>query len=109
MSRLALFFLLIASGFSRLLAQAPLQLEAATDREFYMANARHKVYLEMSIGAPPQPAAPGAPASVRNIAFVLDRSGSMAGERLTALRAALTAALAALGEQDIVSIVFFDS
>ena len=101
-------FILLALGGSRLLAQAPLQLEAATDRQFYMANATHKVYLEMRIRSAAQPAATEA-ATIRNVALVLDRSGSMAGERIQALREAVTAALATLGETDVVSIVAFDS
>lgn len=103
-----LILILLALGGSRLPAQGSLQLEAATDRQFYMANATHKVYLEMRISSAPQPAATEI-ATIRNVALVLDRSGSMAGGRIQALREAVTAALATLGETDIVSIVAFDS
>jgi Ca-activated chloride channel family protein len=43
-----------------------------------------------------------------NVAFVIDRSGSMAGERLAQARTAAGLAVARLGADDIASVVAFD-
>jgi Ca-activated chloride channel homolog len=43
-----------------------------------------------------------------NVAFVIDRSGSMAGERLAQARSAAGLAVARLGPDDIASVVAFD-
>ncbi len=101
--------LTLVSCVSRGFAQTPrdLALDLATDREFYMENASHKVYAEATIAGGTRPAAEAAP--LRNVVFVLDRSGSMAGERLQGLRDGLAAALALLGERDFVSVILFGS
>ena len=84
-----------------------LALQAATDRTVYNSNVIPTVYVEAKIVTPAQPASDGC--SVRNIALVLDRSGSMAGEPIQALRQAVSSALGALAERDVVSIVLFGS
>lgn len=84
---------------------AALALEAASDRTVYRADAVNSVYVEGTIRAPDA----SANAAVRNLAFVLDRSGSMAGEPIQALRQAIPAALGMLDERDVVSLVFFGS
>ncbi len=43
-----------------------------------------------------------------NVSFVLDRSGSMKGEKIDRVRKATSAALDLLDQQDIVSVVVFD-
>ena len=43
-----------------------------------------------------------------NVSFVLDRSGSMKGEKIDRVRKATARALEMLGEQDIASVVIFD-
>jgi Ca-activated chloride channel family protein len=43
-----------------------------------------------------------------NVSFVLDRSGSMKGEKIERVRRATSLALDLLGPQDIVSVVIFD-
>jgi len=85
-----------------------LALEAATDREFYMMNSGHEVYLEVKVVAGAA-AVPGGETTRRNFVFVLDRSASMAGERMQALRQALDAVLANISATDTVAIVAFDS
>lgn len=50
-------------------------------------------------------------ASVRtpvNVCFVLDRSGSMKGEKIDRVRKAVSRAIELLGPQDVVSIIIFD-
>lgn len=44
-----------------------------------------------------------------NVAIVLDKSGSMSGEKIERARAAAIAALGRLGEQDIVSVIAYDN
>jgi len=102
-----LFLLLLIAG--GLHAEDALTLQATTDREFYLSGARNSVYLELKVGTPVAPAAPGAAAPVRNIVLVLDRSGSMAGAPVQALREAVAAALKLLNSGDIVSVVLFGS
>jgi Ca-activated chloride channel homolog len=43
-----------------------------------------------------------------NVGFVLDRSGSMKGEKMDRVRKAVAQAVEALGAEDIVSVVIFD-
>ncbi len=84
-----------------------LALEAATDRSIYLSNASNSVYVEARIGPVAVPAE--AAAAVRNVALVLDRSGSMADEPIRALRQAVAATLGMLAPHDIVSVVLFGS
>ena len=106
--RIASFTLLLAALFGRGLSAAPeaLTLTAATDRTIYNGG-NQAIYVEARIGAPG--AAIAEDSTVRNIALVLDRSGSMAGEPVQALRQAVAGALGGLGERDIVSVVLFGS
>ena len=92
------------------LAQAPqpVVLEAATDREIYHANLTNTVYVGARIGCPGM-VSPGDTPEPCNLAFVLDRSGSMTGEPMQELAKAVAAATALLGPTDFVSVVFFGS
>lgn len=107
--RIAFFSLIALALLGGALRAEPdaLALEAACDRSIYRADSINPVYVEAKISAPV--AAVPAVAPARNIAFVLDRSGSMAGESVQALRQAVSAAFAALDEHDVVSIVLFGS
>ena len=108
MRKVIQFLFLVRLAFSPLHAQPVPTLEAATDREYYHAGGHDKVYVEVRVGTTPA-AAEARPAASRNIAFVLDRSGSMAGAPIQALRRAMSAALPSLADRDIVSIVLFGS
>jgi Ca-activated chloride channel homolog len=106
----AIFLLAAVLGTGALRAQPSVALEAATDRQFYREGAESEVYIEARIratgsAAQQEPAA----ATVRNITFVLDRSGSMAGEPVQALRQAVVGAIGSLAERDVVSVVLFGS
>jgi len=102
-----LFLALLAIG--RLYAQPAPTLEAATNREFYYAEApSNKIYVEARIGSTASALTPP-PAANRNLAFVLDRSGSMAGAPIQSLRQAMAATLNSLSDQDVVSVVLFGS
>lgn len=103
---LFLFWVLLASG--PLQAQPVPTLQVATHREYYRADSSNTVYIETRVGtsgsAPTTP-----PVAHRNLAFVLDRSGSMAGAPIQALRQAMAAILNSLTQNDIVSVVLFGS
>jgi Ca-activated chloride channel homolog len=88
-------------------AQPGVVLEAVTDRKYYRENARNEVYVEVRV-TPTRPVAAPVP-STRNVVLVLDRSGSMAGEPIQALRQAAAAALDTLAADDVVAIVVFGS
>lgn len=106
--RTAVFFaitiLLAGAG---VCAQPGLALEVGTDRTIYRERIDNQIYVEARV-RPPGPKEAAIPA-VRNLALVLDRSGSMAGERIEALRAALGPALRGLAGGDFVSVVLFGS
>ncbi len=103
---ISLFLALLAA--SPALAQPAPTLEVATNREFYHADTRNKIYIQSRVGTTSTTlVAP--PAAIRNIAFVLDRSGSMAGPSIQALRQAMVATLNSLSDRDIVSVILFGS
>ncbi len=87
--------------------EAALRLEAETARSIYSSYATSALYVEARIAAPAT--ATQDATVVRNVAFVLDASGSMAGEPAQALRQALSVALGTLAPGDFVSVVVFGS
>src|SRR4051812_30662537 len=98
-----LLLLLLTVGGLR--AENTLTLQVTPDREFYLAGGRHSIYLELKIGAPAAPVVPGGEAAPRrNVVLVLDRSGSMAGAPMQALREAVVASLHLLDGRDFVSV-----
>jgi len=115
--RLVIFFLLwTLAGFSATPArsQSPppprVTLNATTDRGLYLAGIQNKIYLDVQVVAANPAGSPAPTAStVRNVALILDRSGSMDGPPIQALRQAVSRALNSLGPQDIVSIIAFGS
>lgn len=100
-------------------AAESIKLEAEAAQQFYREGADNVIFVEARVIAgeavetdSAQPAVQeraGSPAAVRNIAFVLDRSGSMDGERMEALREAVAGVLDTLDDRDVVSIVTFGS
>src|SRR5262249_13847688 len=67
---------------------------------------RHTNYLPIGLnGCEPQPKAERTPV---NVAFVIDRSGSMAGDRIAQAREAAVMAVKRLTDRDIASVVIFD-
>lgn len=99
-------------------ATPAITLEAETDHQFYRDGAGTEIYVLARLRtAAPAVAADAAgdradsarAVPVRNVAFVLDRSGSMDGERMQALQAAVAAALDGLADRDVVSVVLFGS
>lgn len=106
--RLAVLFILLLTTLGSAPAQPRLTLEANTDRDLYLAENRGKIYLDIRIAASDKPDAASSQC-LHNVAFVLDRSGSMDGAPIQALRQATANALNSLGPHDIVSVILFGS
>ncbi len=107
--RPAFFILLALLGPLHLHAQATLRLEVATDREFYREDSTNQVFLQTRI-VPELPAGTPPPGpTTRHIALVIDRSGSMAGAPLDALRPEITALAAQLSPTDTLALITFGS
>jgi Ca-activated chloride channel family protein len=106
--RLAFFFILIwAAAFGCVAAGVTPSLTVVTDRDFYGADVENEIYVESRIDVPVTPGAN--PVLIRNIVFVIDRSGSMTGRRIELLRAAISKAVPLLAPRDFVSAVAFGS
>ena len=107
--RLALFSIfLIATSLGCAQAQSSPSLTVATDHGYYLPDLENDVYVESRIDLPALGGA-SQPITQRNIAFVLDRSGSMLGPRIEALRKAVSLAISSLSDRDTVSVVVFGS
>ncbi|MDP2322038.1 MAG: VWA domain-containing protein [Acidobacteriota bacterium] len=78
------------------------------DRALIPANTPAVRYLHVLISAPSQPKAAGAVRTPVDIALVLDRSGSMDGNKLTMAREAVTHAIRLLKPDDHLGVVCYD-
>lgn len=78
-----------------------------SDRALIGADAPAVRYLHVVISAPPQPKAAAARSPV-NVALVLDRSGSMDGNKLAMAREAVTHAIRLLKPEDHLAVVCYD-
>jgi len=88
-------------------ATAPLTLDCSLDTPVVLAGGRPTAYLRVALkGAEPEPSGPHTPV---NLALVLDRSGSMSGEKLAEAKRAAIMAVGRLRADDIVSVVTYDS
>lgn len=84
-----------------------MQLSLRTDRQLIRAGARSTRYLVISVSAPVTPPRTERPSV--NVGLVLDRSGSMDGERkFTLARDAVEQSLRLLRESDSFSLVVYD-
>ena len=84
-----------------------IRLDVRTDRTLIRAAARSRRYVTVSFTAPTAPRrAERLPA---NVSLVLDRSGSMGGEKLVLARQAAERALAMLRPDDRFSLVVYDT
>lgn len=79
-------------------------LRAQLDRQAVLAGGDGRVVLELGIGAP---AASGAAARPTDVVVVLDRSGSMRGEKIEHARAALRSLVTGLRGQDRLALVSY--
>ncbi len=81
-------------------------MNVQTDRHLIRASRDCRRYVLVSFSAPDAPRAATRPPL--NVAFVLDRSGSMDGSKLVLAKQALAQALAMLRRDDRFAVVFYD-
>src|SRR5512134_544002 len=76
------------------------------DRPLIRAEARSRRYLRVEIQAPKAPSRAGR--LPVNLAFVLDRSGSMSGGKIEKAREAVVQGIRSLGPEDRFAVVAYD-
>jgi Ca-activated chloride channel family protein len=81
-------------------------LDVRADRRYIRGSHRSNRYLLVEVTAPTSRRAPTR--EPLNTAFVLDRSGSMAGDKIRLARQAIEASIAALGASDRFAVVAYD-
>ncbi len=88
-------------------ADQTITLDARLAQPVMKDGAAQKNYLRVALGGcRPEPNENRTPV---NVAFVIDRSGSMAGDRIAQAREAAIMAIGRLGPDDIASVVVFDT
>src|SRR5258705_464548 len=88
-------------------AEKPMGLDARLANPVMKAGEQQKNYLRIALnGCEPKRSENRNPV---NVAFVIDRSGSMAGERIAQAREAAILAVRRLDPNDIASVVIFDN
>lgn len=94
-------------GFTTGISAEQVRLEAALGTPVVLAGQRQTAYLRVAMtGLPMENGIKRTPA---NVALVLDRSGSMQGEKIARLKEAAIMALDRLNGEDIVSVVAYDT
>lgn len=86
--------------------QPAISLRARADRRFIRPNDRSHRFVLIELTAPPATQARKRPPV--NLAFVIDRSGSMSGQKLDLAKRAVLEAVARLDDQDRFSVVAYD-
>jgi len=87
-------------------AAEPITLTARLAQPLMKSGERQTNFLRIGLnGCAPQRSADRTPV---NVAFVIDRSGSMSGERIAQARGAAVMAIKRLDDKDIASLVIFD-
>lgn len=88
-------------------AEEPVRVEAAISHPVLSAGARSTAYLQVTMTG--NPLGKGASRPPVNIALVLDKSGSMQGDKITQAKAAAISLVQRLRPDDIVSVVAYDT
>jgi Ca-activated chloride channel family protein len=86
-----------------------LSLKARADRRFIRSTYRSNRFVLAQINAPHADVQEQRPRPPVNLAFVLDRSGSMSGDKIRLARRAVEQSIARLGADDRFSIVAYDN
>ncbi|NPV89947.1 MAG: VWA domain-containing protein [Firmicutes bacterium] len=82
-----------------------INVQVALDRSFLMADKEQTAFVMLKLNAPELPMEKR---PQQNLSFVIDRSGSMAGDKLGYTKKAVAFALGHLSEEDYGSVVTFD-
>jgi Ca-activated chloride channel family protein len=85
--------------------EAPVEAIVRLDHQLLAVESEHEVNVMLELAAPEAPAGARPPL---NLALVLDRSGSMAGEKLWYAKRAVSWLLSRLEPTDKVALVAFD-
>jgi Ca-activated chloride channel family protein len=86
-------------------ADKPMELSARFAQAVMTAGQKQRNYLRVALNGCQRPPTERTPV---NVAFVIDRSGSMRGARIAQAREAAAAAVRRLDKNDIASVVIFD-
>jgi Ca-activated chloride channel family protein len=86
-------------------ADKPIQLQANLAQAVMKSGQTQRNYLRVALNGCQRPPSERTPV---NVAFVIDRSGSMRGPRIAQAREAAAAAVRRLDKNDIASVVIFD-
>ena len=81
------------------------QIEMALDKNYLVPDERQKAYLMVKLTAPELV---GTRRPKQNLSFVIDRSGSMQGDKLAHTKKAVAFAVGHLGKEDLCSVIAFD-
>jgi len=92
-------------GFAASAAAQQVEVRSALDHAILPANSKHTAYLRVGLRGF---VAPGKARAPLNVALVIDKSGSMSGDKIKHAREAAQAAVAQLADDDIVSVIAFD-
>lgn len=87
-------------------APAKVNCRVELDRGVLPANATQKAIVKITLEGPPAPDARKRPAV--NLALVLDRSGSMSGDKIERAKEAAITAIRRLQPEDYISVVIYD-
>src|SRR5215475_8232949 len=102
----ALSFFVVLFPAAAIAADKPVTLEAKLAQPVMKAGETQKNYLRVALnGCEPKRSTDRTPV---NVAFVIDRSGSMSGPRIAQAREAAIMAVNRLDQNDIASVVIFD-
>ncbi len=101
-------FLIILSSNSHAASMAPkVKCIIETDRAILPSGPSQKAIIKITLDAPPPPSDIKRPPV--NLSIVLDRSGSMSGDKIEKAKDAAIEALKRLSSQDIFSLVVYDN
>ncbi len=103
---LPVLLFLILSAASSLLAAPLVSCDLALDRSVLPAGQKEKAVIKVALDVPVIPRETERPAV--NLTLVLDRSGSMSGDKIAKAREAAIAALRQLGPRDLFAMVIYD-
>ena len=90
---------------SQAAAEVPVKLSVELDQPVLLAGGRQHAVIKVSLDGMRLPAATRPPV---NLALVIDRSGSMSGDKIEYAKAAAIEAVRRLGRDDLFSLVIFD-